>query len=268
MSLVGFPLLLIPLAVYNIIAFLMPSVSFGDTLFKLPLVSHALWPVTLSDILLTVGVVLLLLEVIKAARPGAKYLTDHLLSFVVFACAAAEFVMWQKFGTSTYFLLTLLSLTDFLTGVALHRRRAVPVVPNTVRRQAVPEPGPSTASVAEDPAVAEPVPEPASPPETPLPEAPPPAAVAPAVHEPTPEPAHEPAGPVRSAASVAESVLMDHPARKPTQPVGPANGRPSAAPPMAGSEASPDMDSPELQPESHAPASPEPPQQPGSAQAT
>ena len=32
---VGFPLLLIPLAVYNIIAFLMPGVSFTDPLIKL-----------------------------------------------------------------------------------------------------------------------------------------------------------------------------------------------------------------------------------------
>ena len=36
---VGFPLLLIPVALYNIIVFLMPSVSFGDTLVKVPLVS-------------------------------------------------------------------------------------------------------------------------------------------------------------------------------------------------------------------------------------
>ena len=35
---VGFPLLLIPLAVYNIIAFLMPSVSFTDVLFKVPMI--------------------------------------------------------------------------------------------------------------------------------------------------------------------------------------------------------------------------------------
>ena len=35
MSMVGFPLLLIPLAIYNIIVFLMPGVSFADPLVKL-----------------------------------------------------------------------------------------------------------------------------------------------------------------------------------------------------------------------------------------
>ena len=39
MSMVGFPLLLIPLAIYNIIAFLMPDVSFAEPLFKLTLMS-------------------------------------------------------------------------------------------------------------------------------------------------------------------------------------------------------------------------------------
>ena len=51
------------------------------------------WPVTLSDILLALGILLLLFEVIKGARPGAKYLTDHLLSLMVFGGAAAEFVL-------------------------------------------------------------------------------------------------------------------------------------------------------------------------------
>jgi hypothetical protein len=48
---------------------------------------------------------------------------DHLLSLVVFAGAAAEFVMLPQFGTSTYFLLTLLALVDFLSGIALRARR-------------------------------------------------------------------------------------------------------------------------------------------------
>ena len=67
---IGFPLLLIPLAIYNIIAFLMRDVSFAAPLFTLPLPSGAGWPVTLSDVLLTLGILLLLCEVIKGARPA------------------------------------------------------------------------------------------------------------------------------------------------------------------------------------------------------
>ena len=129
MSMVGFPLLLIPLAIYNIIAFLMRDVSFVVPLFTVPLTSGTAWPVTLSDILVALGILLLLLEVIKGARPGAKYLTDHLLSLVVFGGAAAEFVMLLPFGTSTYFLLTLLALVDFLSGIALRTRRGTQLAP-------------------------------------------------------------------------------------------------------------------------------------------
>jgi hypothetical protein len=133
---VGFPLLLIPLAVYNIIVFLMPGVSFTDPLVKLTLMSGAEWPLTLSDVLLALGILLLMFEVIKGARPGAKYLTDHLLSLIVFGAAAAEFVLWPKFGTSTYFLLAALSLADFISGLALRARRgAVAVTASAVPKK-------------------------------------------------------------------------------------------------------------------------------------
>jgi hypothetical protein len=121
---VRFPLLLIPLAIYNIIVWLMPSVSFTEALqTRIPLVSGVEWAITPGDILLALSIVLLLLEVMMGARPGAKYLTDHLLSFVVFGAAAAEFVLLRQFGTSIFFLLTLLALVEFLSGISLHTRR-------------------------------------------------------------------------------------------------------------------------------------------------
>ncbi|MCA1454769.1 hypothetical protein I6F35_16290 [Bradyrhizobium sp. BRP22] len=189
---VGFPLLLIPLAVYNIVVFLMPGVSFADPLLTVTLMSGAEWPITLSDILLALGILLLLLEVIKGARPGAKFVMDHLLSLIVFGAAAAEFILWPKFGTSTFALLTLLALVDFISGIALRARRAAPAPARRVQ-QIEPEPAP--------PPQAAPAPQPAA--------------------APAPQPAPPPAAPATSAntvpaaASVAESVLSDH--SKPTQ---------------------------------------------------
>jgi hypothetical protein len=110
---------------------------------------------------------------------------DHLLSFVVFAGAAAEFVILPQFGTSTYFLLTMLALVDFLCGVALRTRRSA--------RLAAAE-----ASVRGKPGRAVVAPEP--------PAAPAPVPVQPAA----------PASAVPPAASVAESVLLDQ--AEPTAP--------------------------------------------------
>src|SRR3954470_17933988 len=148
---VGFPLLLIPLAIYNIIVFLMPGVSFAEPLVRLTLVSGTQWPVTLSDMLLALGVLLLLFEIIKGARPGAKYLTDHLLSLLVFGAAAAEFVLWPQFGTSTYFLLAMLALGDFLSSIDLRARRGI---------QVVPDPAASRGAARQPAAAAAPEPEP------------------------------------------------------------------------------------------------------------
>ncbi|OSI27060.1 hypothetical protein BSZ22_14060 [Bradyrhizobium canariense] len=209
---VGFPLLLIPLAVYNIIAFLMPSVSFADVLFKVPMITGEAWPVTLADVMLALGIVLLLLEVVKGARPGSKFLMDHLLSLIVFGAAAAEFVMWPKFGNSTYFLLVLLAMADFLGGIAQRTRRRVAYVAETT----VPAPR-KTKRQAETPADEfEPKFEPVS--------------------APRPAPAEPPAP---TAQSVAESVLMDHPAPKPVSAPSPEIPSPHLQP-GNGTQPSPD----------------------------
>jgi hypothetical protein len=242
MSMVGFPLLLIPLAIYNIIAFLMPSVSFAEPLVRLKLVSGAEWPITLSDVMLSLGILLLLHEVIKGARPGGKYLTDHLLSLIVFGGSAAEFVLWPKFGTSTYFLLVLLAMVDFFTGIALR-----------VQRGAKAQAAPGAVSRREEKEVAK------------EPDAPP--AQEPHIIEPVPAPAVPEASAV---ASIAESVPVEHPEPKvaphpvsepvqvtPSEPTPAPIGEPSA---VTESEPSPQIPSPELQPGSGAPAAPEAPQ--------
>jgi hypothetical protein len=196
LPMVGFPLLLIPLAVYNIIAFLMPSVSFSDVLFRVPMMTGETWPVTLADLLLALGVVLLLLEVVKGARPGSKFLMDHLLSLIVFGAAAAEFVMWPKFGNSTYFLLVLLAMADFLGGIAQRTRRRI----TYIAAEAVPEPRKAKRQA-----------------EVPVDDAG-------AGHKFEPVVAPQPAP---SAQSVAESVLKDHPAPKSAESITPSPEIPS-----------------------------------------
>ena len=240
MSMVGFPLLLIPVAIYNIIAFLMPGVPLteqAEPLFKVMLISGVEWPVTLRDMLLALGILMLMFEVIKGARPGAKYLMDHLLSLIVFGAAAAEFVLWPRFGTSTYFLLTLLALVDFLSGIALRTRRSAlaasaPVVSRKNARR-------SETPVAEPQFEPAPAPIPAP---TPAPTAAPAPVAAPAATTPVPP-----------AASVAESVLLDHPAP------GAASSASASSAASAVSTGSPEVPSPGLQPGTSAPPSPDAP---------
>ena len=136
MSIIGFPLLLIPLAVCNIVIFMMPGVAFDAPLATARAVVRHRVVADDRRLLVSLGALLLLLEVIKAGRPGAKYVTDHLLSLLVFAAAIAEFVMLPQFGISTVFLLAMLALVDFLAGIALRHRgaRAAPRSPRSARR--------------------------------------------------------------------------------------------------------------------------------------
>ncbi|MCG6205761.1 hypothetical protein LPW26_14000 [Rhodopseudomonas sp. HC1] len=122
MSIIGFPLLLIPIAICNIVIFMMPGVGFDAALTRVPLPSGAVWTISGGDMLVAFGVLLLLFEVIKAGRPGAKYLTDHLLSLLVLAGTVAEFVLLPQFANPTVFLLATLMLVDFFAGIALRRR--------------------------------------------------------------------------------------------------------------------------------------------------
>ncbi|WP_315787633.1 MULTISPECIES: hypothetical protein [unclassified Bradyrhizobium] len=206
MSMVGFPLLLIPLAIYNMIVFLMPGVAFSETLLRLQLPSGEVWTISLGDMLLSLGVLLLLLEIIKAAKPNGKYLTDHLLSLLVFGGAAAEFVMWQKFGNSTFLLLTLLAMVDFFGGIALRTKRAA----RAAVAAPAPMPAPADEHVPEPELIEEPAKEPAPVEVQPTDAA---AAPAPLVEEPTDA--------VPAAASVAESVLLDRSVPPPAPAVEP-----------------------------------------------
>jgi hypothetical protein len=205
----AFPLLLIPLAICNIIVFLMPDLALSAPvpLFSIPLMSKDVWTVTLNDVLVALGILLLLLEVARAARPAAKYFVDHLLSLLVFGAAAAEFVMLPKFGNSTFFLITLIAMVDFFAGVSLRARRP--------RRVAAP--------VHAEPVRAEPAPR----------------------YEPAPvTPA--PATVVPPATSVAEAVLLDHPEPKfDAKPVVPPE---TVVPPEVVAHTSPQITSPDLQP--------------------
>jgi hypothetical protein len=120
---VAFPLLIIPLAIYNMIAFLTPPDSgWNSKVVTIRLVSGVDWTITFSDALIVLALLLLMFEFIKAARPGAKSVIDHLLSALVFIGAAAEFIMVKQAATSPYAILGVMCLVDFVGGIAVSVR--------------------------------------------------------------------------------------------------------------------------------------------------
>ncbi|MFC0240396.1 hypothetical protein [Rhodopseudomonas telluris] len=208
MSIIGFPLLLIPIAICNIVIFLMPGVGFDAALARVALPSGAVWTIGASDVLVALGVLLLMFEVIKAGKPGGKYVTDHLLSLLVLGGTVAEFVMLPQFANTTVFLLATLMLVDVLAGIALRRRPQ----PRPAREAPVAPPAEAEETARKEPNL------------TPA---------APAPSQPAPPATDSSASAAStSAASIAEAVLLDRP-----QPVA-----------ASATASSPSVSSPALQP--------------------
>ena len=119
MFLVGFPLLLIPFAIYNIIAFLMPEVRFTAELFSIPMLSKETLVVSMGDMLLIFAILILFVEIVKATRLGSRSIVDHLLSLILFLVMLGEFMIVGKAATSTFLLLCTLSFVDVIGGFSV-----------------------------------------------------------------------------------------------------------------------------------------------------
>jgi hypothetical protein len=124
MYLIGFPLLVVTFAIYNMIAFLTPSLAWTANIATIHLVSGQDWTVTPEDIILAFAIVLLGIEVIKATRMGIRGLLDHILSMVLFIVMLVEFLLVARAGTSTFFILMVISLVDVLAGFIITARTA------------------------------------------------------------------------------------------------------------------------------------------------
>lgn len=112
MFMLGFPLLLVPFAIYNIIAFLMPGVSWTGTVS------------TAGDMLLVLAILLLFGEIMKSTRIGVRTVVDHALSLILFLGMILEFILVKQAATATFFLLLVVSFIDVLGGFAITLRSA------------------------------------------------------------------------------------------------------------------------------------------------
>lgn len=123
MYLIGFPLLLIPFAIYNIVAFVFRT-GFTDTVFTVRLMSGADMSVSLGDLLIVVSLFFLFLEIVKATRLGTKSIVDHILSFALFVVMLGEFITVKEAATSTFLAIMVISLVDVIGGFSVTIRTA------------------------------------------------------------------------------------------------------------------------------------------------
>ena len=123
MSLFGIPLLIIPFAVYNMLAFLL-GIDWSKQTGSIQMVSGAPWALSYGEIMIGASVIILFFELLKSTRLTTRTIIDHSLSTVLFIGMLIEFLLVQKAATGTFFLLLIISFVDVMGGFAISVRAA------------------------------------------------------------------------------------------------------------------------------------------------
>ncbi|MEQ8557789.1 MAG: hypothetical protein RIB03_05685 [Henriciella sp.] len=130
-----FPLLIIPVAIYNLIA--LPYGGTGDPanavinnaspiidllnnpMITLPMISGVNWAITNGEMLILFSIALLFMEILKSTSTGTATIINHGISMILFIVCLVEFLLLPNFATSAFFIITIMTLLDVLAGVVV-----------------------------------------------------------------------------------------------------------------------------------------------------
>ena len=122
------PLMLIPFILYNLAmvgAFGGGGTASLDTVVtSVHMMSGATWTMSLGDLFIVIGLVILFLEIFKATRRSSVALLDHLFSMALFVVFLVEFLLVQGAATQIFFILMLISLVDVIAGFTVSIKSA------------------------------------------------------------------------------------------------------------------------------------------------
>ena len=115
------PLLIIPVIVYSVLVIFTagdPTAAaalMDNVVFQVPLVSGA-WGMQVGDLLVIFALLMMFIELVKSAGTGTATIINHGLSMAVFVIALSLFLLVGRFGTSVFFLITMMALMDTVAG--------------------------------------------------------------------------------------------------------------------------------------------------------
>ena len=136
----AFPLFIIPVGIYCLIAFTTagdpatltngadilserasPLIAIlGQKFFAVPMIGGEIeWVLTKGDALLLLSIAVLFMEILKSTSTGTATIMNHALSMIVFIVCLMLFLLNPNFATSVFFILTVMALLDVLAGVVV-----------------------------------------------------------------------------------------------------------------------------------------------------
>ncbi|MEL7040166.1 MAG: hypothetical protein AAGL90_01505 [Pseudomonadota bacterium] len=136
----AFPLFIIPVGIYCLIAFTTsgdpatithgaailsenasPLMSIlGQKFFAVGMIGGEIeWVLTKGDALLLLSIAVLFMEILKSTSTGTATIMNHAFSMIVFIVCLMLFLLHPNFATSVFFILTVMALLDVLAGVVV-----------------------------------------------------------------------------------------------------------------------------------------------------
>jgi hypothetical protein len=122
-ALLAIPLLVLPFALYNMLAFLL-DVDFSLRLFSVPLLSGKRMDVNYGDLLVLFSIFLLYFEILKSTRMSTRAIMDHVLSMILLMAMMIEFIAVPRAATPTFLIISALSFVDVVGGFTITIRTA------------------------------------------------------------------------------------------------------------------------------------------------
>lgn len=120
--LAAIPLLVLPVAAYNLLALMGDGVLAADggrldgPMFFVDMASGGRWGVSLGDALVFGALCVLFVELLKSTSSRRHAIVNHGLSMLLFVICLVEFLLLPAFATSTFFLISTMVLLDVLAG--------------------------------------------------------------------------------------------------------------------------------------------------------
>ncbi len=121
---VAIPLMIVPFVFYNAVMLGSGLPSFASTLMSVPMLSGAVWTITLGDIVVLTALIALFLEVLKATMSTRGSLINHMLSMLVFVAFLVEFLLVRDAATQLFFTLMVIAFIDVVAGFTISNRAA------------------------------------------------------------------------------------------------------------------------------------------------
>lgn len=123
----NFPLLIIPLVIYNLYSLGFISVAgnvWAAEALSMNLPSGAEFILSRGGLLVSLALALLFFEILKATRTAQATIVDHLLSTFVFIVFLVQFIIEPNAATSTFFILMFIAFLDVVAGYTISIRVA------------------------------------------------------------------------------------------------------------------------------------------------